>query len=61
MTLPCLQADPSISDACAADLRAARERDVACDTYTKCLLFFKGFHVSFIGLEVLVVKGRHLK
>ncbi|GAB4818581.1 hypothetical protein N2152v2_005627 [Parachlorella kessleri] len=38
------EADPSIPEACAADLRAARERDVACDTYTKCLLFFKGFH-----------------
>ena len=26
-----------------ADMEAAKERDPACDKYTQCILYFKGF------------------
>lgn len=35
--------DPSLIEAAVADLQAVVERDPACDTYVKPLLFFKGF------------------
>jgi serine O-acetyltransferase len=35
--------DPSLSSAAVADLRAARERDPACISYSHCLLNYKGF------------------
>lgn len=37
------QEDPSILEACMADMEAAKERDPACDKYTQCILYFKGF------------------
>lgn len=37
-------ADPQLIDAIAADLKAYRERDAACDKYSIPLLYFKGFH-----------------
>jgi len=43
--------DPSLSSAAVADLRAARERDPACISYSHCLLNYKGFlacQVNFI-------------
>ena len=33
----------SILEAGMADMEAARERDPACDKYTQCILYFKGF------------------
>ena len=30
--------------ACVADILAVRERDPACDKYSTCILYFKGFH-----------------
>lgn len=39
------QDDPSLIEAAVADLQAVVERDPACDTYVKPLLFFKGFQV----------------
>ena len=36
--------DPSIMDATRADIRAVRERDPVCDSYTTPFLYFKGFH-----------------
>ena len=33
----------SILEACMADMEAAKERDPACDKYTQCILYFKGF------------------
>lgn len=39
------QDDPSLIEAAVADLQAVLERDPACDTYVKPLLFFKGFQV----------------
>jgi serine O-acetyltransferase len=39
-----LHADPSISKAMRCDLRAIRERDSACDSYSVPFLYFKGFH-----------------
>ncbi len=38
------QADPAISAAMRADIRACYERDPACDRYSTPLLYFKGFH-----------------
>ncbi|KHN27250.1 Serine acetyltransferase 5 [Glycine soja] len=35
--------DPSLCSAAVADLRAARERDPACVSYSHCLLNYKGF------------------
>lgn len=40
------QDDPSLVEAAVADLQAVVERDPACDTYVKPLLFFKGFQAS---------------
>jgi serine O-acetyltransferase len=39
----CYKADPSIVDAALADMQAVFDRDPACDKYTQCLLYFKGF------------------
>jgi hypothetical protein len=36
-------ADPGIVDAALADMQAVFDRDPACDKYTQCLLYFKGF------------------
>ncbi len=33
----------SIMEACVADIQAVYERDAACDRYTQCILYFKGF------------------
>lgn len=33
----------SIMEACVADIQAVFERDPACDRYTHCILYFKGF------------------
>jgi hypothetical protein len=30
-------------EACVADIQAVFERDAACDRYTQCILYFKGF------------------
>ena len=35
--------DPSLVEACVADLNAVFERDPACDSYVHGLVFFKGF------------------
>lgn len=35
--------DPSLLDACVADLQAVLDRDPACETFVQCLVFFKGF------------------
>ncbi|KAI9111251.1 hypothetical protein K1719_017862 [Acacia pycnantha] len=35
--------DPSLHAAAVADLRAARERDPACASYSQCLLNYKGY------------------
>lgn len=35
--------EPDLIDACCADLQAVHDRDPACDHYTQCLLYFKGF------------------
>ena len=40
--LLCLQLQ-SILEAGMADMEAAKERDPACDKYTQCILYFKGF------------------
>ncbi|KAK9822174.1 hypothetical protein WJX81_005220 [Elliptochloris bilobata] len=37
------RADPGIMEACVADIQAVFERDPACDRYTQCILYFKGF------------------
>ncbi|KAL0049483.1 hypothetical protein WJX82_003355 [Trebouxia sp. C0006] len=37
------QDDSSILEAGMADMEAAKERDPACDKYTQCILYFKGF------------------
>ncbi|WP_316859901.1 serine O-acetyltransferase [uncultured Cohaesibacter sp.] len=37
-------ADPSISEALRADMRAVVDRDPACDRFIDPLLYFKGFH-----------------
>lgn len=37
------QDDPDILEAGMADMEAAKERDPACDKYTQCILYFKGF------------------
>ncbi|PSC73471.1 serine acetyltransferase 2 [Micractinium conductrix] len=39
-----LRAKPEIAEAALADLRAVRERDPACMSYSQALLHFKGFH-----------------
>ncbi|HJV07429.1 MAG TPA: serine O-acetyltransferase [Chromobacteriaceae bacterium] len=39
-----LAADPSISIAARADIRACFDRDPACDSYSTPLLYFKGYH-----------------
>ena len=39
-----LAADPTISKAMRCDLRAVRERDSACSSYSIPFLYFKGFH-----------------
>lgn len=39
-----LAADTSIIDAACADIRAIRDRDSACDTFSMPFLYFKGFH-----------------
>jgi serine O-acetyltransferase len=35
--------EPALIEACLADLESVRDRDPACDRYTQCLLYFKGF------------------
>jgi serine O-acetyltransferase len=37
-------ADPKIMEATRADIKAVRERDPSCDSYTTPFLYFKGFH-----------------
>lgn len=37
------RAPQSIMEACVADIQAVFERDPACDRYTQCILYFKGF------------------
>ena len=39
----CYTADRGIVDAALADMQAVFDRDPACDKYTQCLLYFKGF------------------
>jgi hypothetical protein len=39
----CFKEEPSIVDAALADMQACFDRDPACDKYTQCLLYFKGF------------------
>jgi serine O-acetyltransferase len=39
----CFTEEPSIVDAALADMQACFDRDPACDKYTQCLLYFKGF------------------
>jgi len=39
-----LEDDPAIARAMRADIRAYKERDPACDTYSMPFLYFKGFH-----------------
>ncbi|KAL2336138.1 hypothetical protein Fmac_010584 [Flemingia macrophylla] len=41
--LNAFSSDPSLRAAAVADLRAARERDPACVSYSHCLLNYKGF------------------
>lgn len=41
--LNAFSSDPSLRSAAVADLRAARERDPACISYSHCLLNYKGF------------------
>ncbi len=36
--------DPCIMEATRADIKAVRERDPVCDSYTTPFLYFKGFH-----------------
>lgn len=43
LMLEVLQADPRLESAALADLNAYVQRDPACDTYIKPLLYFKGF------------------
>lgn len=35
--------DPTIVDAAVADMLAVRDRDPACDKYSQCMLYFKGY------------------
>lgn len=35
--------DPEIIASCCADIQAVLDRDPACDKYSQCLLYFKGF------------------
>lgn len=37
------QQNPDIIESCIADLQAVKDRDPACDKYTQCLLYFKGY------------------
>lgn len=39
-----MQSDPGIGKAMRCDLRAVRERDSACDSYSTPFLYFKGYH-----------------
>eukprot|EP00882_Tetradesmus_deserticola_P004372 GHRQ01004616.1.p1 GENE.GHRQ01004616.1~~GHRQ01004616.1.p1 ORF type:complete len:244 (+),score=80.25 GHRQ01004616.1:266-997(+) len=39
----CFTEEPSIVDAALADMQACFDRDPACDKYTQCMLYFKGF------------------
>ena len=41
--LSCCPVLQSIMEACVADIQAVFERDPACDRYTHCILYFKGF------------------
>eukprot|EP00803_Ostreobium_quekettii_P010685 evm.model.scf_2701EXC.1 EVM.evm.TU.scf_2701EXC.1 scf_2701EXC:10742-13076(-) len=52
--------DPAIIDACNADLQAVIDRDPACDKYTQCILYFKGFQAvqSYRISHWLWKKGR---
>lgn len=43
LILEAYQDDPSLAEACVADLNAVYERDPACETYLHGLVFFKGF------------------
>ena len=43
LILEAYKGDPSLAEACVADLNAVYERDPACDTYLHGLVFFKGF------------------
>eukprot|EP00210_Caulerpa_lentillifera_P000710 g687.t1 len=51
---------PLILDACCADMQAVCERDPACDKYTQCMLYFKGFQAvqSYRVAHWLWNKGR---
>eukprot|EP00879_Flechtneria_rotunda_P014413 GHRR01015060.1.p3 GENE.GHRR01015060.1~~GHRR01015060.1.p3 ORF type:complete len:136 (+),score=43.33 GHRR01015060.1:755-1162(+) len=39
----CYYEDRAIVDAAMADMQAVLDRDPACDKYTQCLLYFKGY------------------
>lgn len=39
----CYSEDSGIVDAALADMQAVLDRDPACDKYTQCLLYFKGY------------------
>eukprot|EP00803_Ostreobium_quekettii_P004895 evm.model.scf_108.1 EVM.evm.TU.scf_108.1 scf_108:266-2145(+) len=43
LCLDAFEDDPAIIDACNADLQAVIDRDPACDKYTQCMLYFKGY------------------
>ncbi|POO00660.1 Serine acetyltransferase, N-terminal [Trema orientale] len=52
--------DPSLRSAVVADLRAARERDPACVSFSHCLLNYKGFLACQIkkkGLKFVIFKN----
>ncbi len=38
------ESDPKIMEATRADIKAVKERDPVCDSYTTPFLYFKGFH-----------------
>ncbi len=37
------ESDPDVADSVRADIQAVFDRDPACERYTQCLLYFKGF------------------
>ncbi len=39
------EGDPSIIDAAVADIIAVKDRDPACEQYSQCVLYFKGYQV----------------
>ena len=54
--------DPGIMDAAVADALAVKERDPACEQYSQCILYFKGYQAlqAYRLAHWLWQNGRHV-